>query len=87
MHKKLGMYLFRSLNISIEYINKCHVYHQKWIENASKVLTLDGDKETFNEHLIQIKYFTCNHEWQDISAFEIQNNYREYQCKKCDLIR
>ena len=74
-------------NISIEYINKCHVYHEEWIKNASKVLTLDGDKTTFTEYLTQINYFTCNHEWQDISAFDVQNHYREYQCKKCDLIR
>jgi len=77
-------------NLSIEYINRCHGYHQEWIntiKNTSKVLILDGDKETFNEHLTQIKFFTCNHEWQDISSFDVQNHYREYQCKKCDLIR
>ena len=77
-------------NMSTEYINRCHGYHQEWIntiKNTSKVLILDGDKETLNEHLTQIKFFTCNHEWQDISSFDVQNHYREYQCKKCDLIR
>ena len=77
-------------NILIEYINRCHGYHQEWISNiktSANILILDGDITNPELHFNQIKLFTCQHEWQDISAFDVQNNYREYQCKKCNLIK
>lgn len=77
-------------NISIEYINRCHNYHQEWISKIKtniNVLILDGNNTNPEIHLQQIKLFTCQHEWQDISAFDVQNHYREYQCKKCNIIR
>ena len=52
-------------SISIEYINRCHKYHQDWInkvENTSKVLILDGDCKNPKSHVEKIKLFTCNHQ-------------------------
>ena len=77
-------------NISIEYINRCHGYHQEWISNiksSSNVLILDGEITNPELHFQQIKLFTCDHDWQDIGAFDVQNHCREYQCKKCNLIK
>lgn len=77
-------------NISLKYINRCHRYHQEWInsiKNGENVLILDGNITNPELHFQQIKLFTCQHDWQDIGSFDVQNNCREYQCKKCRLIR
>ena len=77
-------------NITIKYINRCHGYHQEWITKIKKtinVMVLDGDTTNPEEHLIQIKLFTCNHEWIDTSAFDVQNHNHEYKCAKCGLIK
>jgi hypothetical protein len=29
----------------------------------------------------------CNHEYTDIGSFTVENNSREYRCKKCQLLR
>ena len=29
----------------------------------------------------------CNHEYTEISSFSVENNTREYRCKKCLLLR
>ena len=77
-------------NMSTKYINRCHGYHQEWISNIktiSNVLILDGDITNPELHFSQIKLFICNHDWCDISAFDVQNHDREYQCTKCNLIK
>lgn len=77
-------------NLAIDYITKCHIYHQEWIsiiKNKEKVLILDGDIQNLEIYFQQIKLFICQHDWIDISAFDVQNHYREYQCKNCGLIK
>ena len=29
----------------------------------------------------------CNHEYEDVGPFSVENNSREYRCKKCQLLR
>jgi len=77
-------------SITIKYINRCHNYHQEWINDVKKksmVLILDGNITNPEIHFTQIKIFICDHNWVDISAFDVQNHYREYQCTKCNLLR
>jgi deoxyadenosine/deoxycytidine kinase len=74
-------------NISLEYVKRCHTFHEEWINNDTTTLFLNGDTTTPKDHLNQIKIFTCNHKWVDISTFDVQNHCREYKCEKCEFIR
>ena len=49
--------------IDIEYLQKCHQYHQDWLMNESNVLVLDGNKDYSEDN----KLFDC---WAtDIDTF------------------
>jgi deoxyadenosine/deoxycytidine kinase len=45
-------------NLSLEYLNDCHRYHEKWIgESDVPVLYLDGQPEQSNDHIVKINNF------------------------------